>query len=105
MRLLRATMFANDFSTWRGTGRVTLHENAVLDRQGTITLASAPGHYGSGHVINDAPASDYGPAYSTRMQVPAVTLDAALADHIGMVDVIHMDIEDRSRLLCAAGGL
>jgi FkbM family methyltransferase len=93
MRLLRATMFVNRFSNWMGLGRVTLYENAVLDRQGTITLASAPGHYGSGHVINDAPSSDYGPAYSTRVGVAAITLDGVLADRVGTVDLIHMDIE------------
>jgi len=93
MRLLKATMFVNGFSTWKGDGRVCLYESAVLDNPGTITLASAPGHYGSGHVINEMPSSDYGPAYSTRVEVPAVTLDAVLGDAVGPVDLIHMDIE------------
>jgi FkbM family methyltransferase len=92
MRLLKATMTVNRFSDFRGTGRVNLYESAVLDGPGTITLASAPDHQGSGHVIN-TPLSDYGPDYSTRTVVPAVTLDAVLADSVGMVDLIHMDIE------------
>jgi FkbM family methyltransferase len=103
MRLLKATMTVNGFSDFRGTGRVNLYANAVLDRPGTITLASAPDHDGSGHVINDAPSSDYGPEYSTRMAVPAVTLDAVLADSVGMVDLIHMDIEGSEPLALRGG--
>jgi hypothetical protein len=53
MRLLQATMFLNKLSNWLGDGRVTLHEKAALDRSGTITLASAPAHYGSGHVVTE----------------------------------------------------
>jgi len=88
MRLLKATMFIN------GMGWVRLYENAALDRPGTITLASMPGHFGSGHVlIEGAPRSDYGQGYSTRVEVPAVTLDAALGNSVGPVDLIHMDIE------------
>jgi FkbM family methyltransferase len=93
MRFLRATMFVNGLSTWTGTGRVCLYHNAALDKPGAIMLASAPGHYGSGHVITDKPSSDYGPAYSTRVEIPAVALDAALADRVGAVDLIHKDIE------------
>jgi FkbM family methyltransferase len=103
MRLLKATMTVNGFSDFRGTGRVNLYETAVLDRSGTITLASAPDHDGSGHVINDAPSSDYGPEYSTRTVVPAVTLDAVLADRVGMVDLIHMDIEGSEPLALRGG--
>jgi FkbM family methyltransferase len=87
MRLLRATVILNGLS-W-----VVLYENAALDRSGTITLASAPGHYGSGHVINDAPSSDYGPYYATRVDVAAIPLDGVLADRVGTVDLMHMDIE------------
>lgn len=88
MRLLKATMFIN------AMGWVRLYENAALDRPGTITLASVPGHFGSGHVvIEGAPPSDYGPAYSTRVEVPAVTLDAVLGNSVTTVDLIHMDIE------------
>jgi len=93
MRLLKATMIVNSFSNFRGTGRVNLYENAVLDKPGTITLAVAPGHYGSGHVINSAPASDYGAAYSARVEVPGVRLDAVLGPNVGAIDLLHMDIE------------
>ena len=87
MRLLRATMFVN------GRGWVALYENAALDRPGTITLASAPGHYGSGHVINGATSPEQDLAYTARVDVPAVTLDAILADRLRSVDLIRMDIE------------
>jgi len=93
MRLLNATMFTNGFSTWQGTGPVSLYQTAVLDKPGIVTLASAPGHYGSGHVINEMPASDLGPAYSTRVEVPAIALDDELGDRVGTADLIHMDIE------------
>jgi FkbM family methyltransferase len=87
MRLLRATIFVN------GLRWVALYENAALDRPGTITLASAPGHYGSGHVINDGPSSDYDPAYSIRTDVAASTIDSILGDRVRNIDLIHLDIE------------
>jgi FkbM family methyltransferase len=94
IRLLKATMFVNGFSNWKGTGRVSLYENAALDRSGTITLASAPGHYGSGHVMSNTPrSSDYDSSYSIQVEVPAVALDDVLADRVGTVDLIHLDIE------------
>jgi FkbM family methyltransferase len=97
MRLLRATMIVNGLSS------VALYENAALDRPGTITLASAPGHYGSGHLVNDAPSPDYDVAYSIRVEVAAVTLDAVLADLVPNVDLLHMDIEGAEPLaLCGA---
>jgi FkbM family methyltransferase len=88
MGLLTATIYANDFSGWDRVGRVNLYEGAVLDKPGTVTLASAPDHYASGHVMIDS-----GPAYSKRVEVPAVTLDGVLSDRIGKVDLIRMDIE------------
>jgi FkbM family methyltransferase len=98
-RLLRATMFVNGFSSWLGEGRVRLYECAALDKPGTVILASSPEHSSSGHVVMDhKPSSDYGPGYSTRMQVPAVMLDAELADRVGTVDLIHMDIEGSEAL-------
>jgi len=95
MRLLRATMFVNGFSSWLGSGRVCLYQSAVLDKAGVITLASAPGHYGSGHVLPNQ--TSFHPAYSTRMEVPAVVLDMELADRV--VDVIHMDVEGSEPLV------
>jgi len=86
--LLVATMYANGFRGWDGVGRVNLHEAAVLDRSGVVTLASAPDHYASGHVMVDS-----GPAYSRRIEVPAVTLDSVLSERVGKVDLIRMDIE------------
>jgi FkbM family methyltransferase len=87
MRLLRATIFVN------GLHWVALYENAALDRPGTLTLASAPGHYGSGHVINDGPSADYDPAYSIRTDVAAGTIEAILGDRVRNIDLIHLDIE------------
>ena len=88
MPLLAATMYANSLRDWEGAGCVKLYEGAVLDRSGTVTLASAPAHYGSGHVMVDS-----GPAYSKRVEVPAVTLDGVLGERVGKVDLIRMDIE------------
>jgi FkbM family methyltransferase len=86
--LLTATMYANSYRDWEGGGCVRLYESAVLDRAGTVTLASAPGHYASGHVMIDS-----GPGYSQRIEVPAVTLDGVLSDRLEKVDLIRMDIE------------
>jgi hypothetical protein len=52
-----------------------------------------PDHYGSGNFVPPGFLPGYDKMYSTRLQVPAVTLDAALADRVGTVDLIHMDIE------------
>jgi FkbM family methyltransferase len=86
-RLLRATMIAN------GLDWVTVHEAAAIDTPGTITLASTPGRYGSGHVILDKPTGDYHSVYPIRAEAVAVTLDAMLADRVPRIDLIHMDIE------------
>ncbi|HEY0121504.1 MAG TPA: FkbM family methyltransferase [Rhizobium sp.] len=90
--LLKSTLVINQFTTFRGTGRVDLFLNAVADKPGMITLENAPGHSGSGHVVNDNPSSDMGPEYSLRVEVPAVRLDDVLADS-KPIDFIHMDIE------------
>lgn len=92
MHLLQATMVINRFTSFRGTGRVNLYQKAVCDAPGVITLEAAPGHYGSGHVVTASPLSDFGPEYSSRVEVPAVTLDSMLADS-RPVDFLHMDIE------------
>lgn len=87
MRLLRATVRVN------GVDWVSLYECAALDQSGTVALATAPEHYGSGHIINDTRSSDHDATYSIRVDVPAVTLDAVLADRVRSVDLIRMDIE------------
>jgi FkbM family methyltransferase len=98
--LLRATIAVN------GLDWVYLYETAALDRAGTAKLASAPEHYGSGYVIPDNSSPDHGVAYSIRVDVPAVTLDTALADRVANVDLIRMDIEGSEPLaLRGAEGL
>jgi FkbM family methyltransferase len=87
MRLLRATIAVN------GLDRVSLYESAALDKPGTVTLVTAPEHYGSGHVINDALSPGRDGAYSISVDVPAVTLDGVLADRVDHADLIRMDIE------------
>ena len=93
MKLLKATMLINGFSNWLGSGRVTLHDCAASDRAGRLVLEQAPGHFGSGHLITDAPTSDFGPAYSTRVEVPTVAIDEFFGDTIAQLDFLHMDIE------------
>ena len=91
-KLLKSSLVVNQMTTFRGVGRVNLYEKAVTDRAGTLTLEQAPGHYGSGHVVTDAPNADFGPEYSTRVQVEAVALDDVLAA-VPHVDFMHLDIE------------
>jgi len=86
--LLAATLYANGLRDWEGGGCVKLYQGAVLDRPGAVTLAWAPDHYASGHVMVDS-----GPGYSKRIEVPAVTLDGVLSDRVEKVDLIRMDIE------------
>jgi FkbM family methyltransferase len=106
MRLLEATMFVNGM-TWVG-----LYRNAAIDRLGAITLASSGGHYGSGHIaVNAYPPNRHGTDpyvrwdedYPVRVDVAAITLDAALADRVGTVDLIHMDIEGSEPLALRGG--
>jgi FkbM family methyltransferase len=87
MRLLKATIAVN------GLDWVWFYEAAALDRPGAVKLASAPGHFGSGHIIADTSPPDAEVAYSIRVDVPAVTLDGALVDRVPKVDLIRMDIE------------
>jgi len=93
MKLLRATMFINLLTAFDGTGRVTLHECAASDRAGRLILEQAPGHFGSGHLVTADPGSDFGPAYSARVEVPTVAIDELLGDKIPRLDFLHMDIE------------
>lgn len=86
MRLLRSTMFINGYR-W-----VQLYECAILDQPGTVTLAAAPEHYGSGNIVIDS-SPGYDAVYSRRSEVACATLDDTLADRVGTVDLIHLDIE------------
>jgi FkbM family methyltransferase len=106
MPLLESTMFVNGFSAWNGGSgdyRVSLYNNAVSDQPGTITLASAPAHFGSGHIALDTDAADYCTAYPKRVEVAATTLDAELADRLPTVDFLHMDIEGAEPLALRGG--
>jgi FkbM family methyltransferase len=93
MKLFKATMVLNGYTTFRGTGRVTLYQIAASDRAGTLVLEQAPGHFGSGHIITDAPDADFGPEYSARVEVPTVAIDDLLGGTIEKLDFLHMDIE------------
>jgi FkbM family methyltransferase len=100
MRLLGPSVYVNGFA-W-----VSLYGKAVLDRAGTITLACAPAHLGSGHVVLDPPYPGYAAKYSARVDVEAVTLDRELGDRLDKVALIHLDIEGAEPLaLRGARGL
>lgn len=100
--LLKSTLFINGYTTFRGTGRVDLFLNAVADKSGSIILENAPGHSGSGHVVNETPTSDFGAEYSIRTEVPAVRLDDVLRES-KPIDFIHMDIEGAEPLAIKGG--
>jgi FkbM family methyltransferase len=88
MPLLEATVAVNGFQGW-----VQLFSCAILDQAGTISLAWAPNHYGSGNVVPKAFIAGYADGYPSRVDVPAETLDSLLAEQVSMIDLIHMDIE------------
>jgi FkbM family methyltransferase len=81
--LLRATIAVNGLGE-----RVTLHPVAALDTAGEVAFSSDPDHIGSGHLAIAAEA----PNYSRRVTVPAVTLDATLAE-LPSLDLLRMDAE------------
>ena len=88
VRLLKATIYIN------GLGHlIELQCCAVSDRAGSLILAQSPDHHGSGNVVPGHFIPTYDDNYPIRIEVPAVTLDAALGDRVGAVDLIHMDIE------------
>jgi FkbM family methyltransferase len=98
--LLRASLFVNGYSSFRGVGQVDLHPVAVADKPGQIALQAAPGHFGSGHIVTARADSDFGEAYSERTAVDAVRLDDVLAT-VPSVDFLHMDIEGAEPLAIA----
>lgn len=81
--LLRDTIVVNGYQD-----RIALHPVAALDRAGEIAFASDPAHIGSGHWAAESDAEHY----SRRRTVPAVPLDAALAD-VPALDLLRMDAE------------
>ncbi|MBK1660778.1 FkbM family methyltransferase [Paracraurococcus ruber] len=86
--LLYATIFVNGATPW-----VRLHRSAVMDRPGSIVLAAQPMHFGSGNVVPAAGMpQQYHAEYSRQVEVPAVTLDAALPPGLAL-DLIRIDIE------------
>lgn len=94
--LLRATIAVNGFGE-----RVTLHPVAALDTTGEVGFSSDPEHIGSGHLA----AEDEAANYSRRVMVPAVTLDAELAD-LPSIELLRMDAEgSEPQVLRGAAGL
>jgi FkbM family methyltransferase len=87
-RLLRATLFINHFENI-----VELQCCAVTDGFGTLTLAAGEDHYGSGNIVPAGSGAGYDAAYPNRIEVPTVTLDAALGQRIEAIDLLHLDIE------------
>ena len=86
--LLYASVFVNGMSSF-----VRTHPLAVMDRPGSITLASQPLHFGSGNVVPDREMGrHYAEAYSERTEVPAVALDAFLPADLTL-DLLRIDIE------------
>ncbi len=51
--------------------------------------------------MTEAPASDFGPEYSNRVEVPTVAVDDYLGPHIAQLDFLHMDIEGAEPLAMA----
>lgn len=87
--LLRNTLASNRFQD-----RVTLREVAVLDAPGTVHFAADPAQAGSAHLAIPVAA----PSYTERFEVPATTLDAALAD-LPRLDLLRMDAEGTEGLV------
>jgi FkbM family methyltransferase len=88
--LLKATFFVNGLNDL-----VRLYHLAVADKPGTLELAQAPDHFGSGNIVPPGyeKAEGYHNSYSIRHQVIAKPLDSFLPDFAGSVQTIRMDIE------------
>jgi FkbM family methyltransferase len=82
--LLLSTLAVNGLS-----GMVTVHPHAALDQAGEVEFAADPQHIGSGHRALPGGAANY----SNRFNVTAVTLDGALLDRLGRIDLLRMDAE------------
>ena len=86
-RLVQASVFINGMTPW-----VTIHNQAVLDQAGTVTLASQPDHFGSGNIVPPGAEAAYHSDYSSQIQVPGIALDAVLGAGPPL-DLIRIDIE------------
>ncbi len=97
LELLDSTMRVNGLSKI-----VRLHPEAALDQPGMVEFAADPRHIGSGHWVQTGAIG----TYTNRFQVPATTLDAALLDRLGRVDLLRMDAEgSEPQVLRGAEGL
>lgn len=95
--LLRATLLVNGFAD-----HVTVHGEAAADQVGEVEFAADPLHIGSGHLLCVAT----GESYSRRSVVPCTTLDKALGESLGRIDLLRMDAEgSEPQVLKGAEGL
>jgi len=91
-RLLTMNVHFNEMSKW-----VTLHQAALLDREGEVELLQQPLFRGSAHV----PGGFENPGYSRRIRSRATTLDEVLRD-APPLNLLRMDIEG-SEILALRG--
>lgn len=79
----------------RVDAQVTLHDAALLDREGLVELLQDPLHAGSAHLAFEHTST----RYPRRIQASAITIDALLAATGGLpVDLIRLDIEGAETL-------
>jgi FkbM family methyltransferase len=86
-RLLRATIAVNGLAD-----RVKLHEVALTDHDGEVTLLVVPDHLGSGHVSPMGHEEAYGTG-KIAFKVPARRLDDMFGPDAKPIALIKMDIE------------
>ena len=86
-RLLRATIAVNGLAD-----RVKLHEVALTDHDGEVTLLVMPDHLGSGHVSPIGHEEAYGTG-KIAFKVPARRLDDMFGPDAQPISLIKMDIE------------
>lgn len=86
-KLLRATISVNNL-----TGRVKLHEVALADHDGEVTLLVVPDHLGSGHVSPSGHEEAWGVG-KTGFKVAARRLDGMFWPDAKPISLIKMDIE------------
>ena len=86
-RLLRATIAVNGLAD-----RVKLHEVALTDHDGEVTLLVVPDYLGSGHVSSMGHEEAYGTG-KVALKVPARRLDDIFGFDAKPISLIKMDIE------------